>query len=295
MKVLLAEYTAANDPALAPEGVAMLSVMQRSFERSGYEVISPAKGDFAREIARLAPSCDYGLVIAPDPLLAKFTMLIEQHTDNIGCGSTSASICANKQKSARILRSHGIPVPDEPGSGRRVVKPVSGCGSAGVRLTDKPAGAGEFSQQFIDGEHLSVSLVCNRIVGEACLNFSGEPPVVLALNRQEITTDKNGSFHYLGGETPVDHPRRQEVAECAIRAAMTLGCQGYCGIDIVLADRPYIVDVNPRITTSIVGIAACMQEEIARIIVDAAHGHAPADLHFTGRVRFDKDGKVTRQ
>lgn len=294
MRVLLAEYTVAHDPALAPEGAAMLSVLRQSFERCGFEVVSPGIGDFGEEISRLAPSCDYGLVIAPDHLLARYTMLVEQFTNNIGCGSMSASVCANKQKSAKILRSHQIPVPDEPGTGKRVVKPVSGCGAAGVRLTGAPPQKGEFSQQYIDGEHLSASIVCNRIVGEACLNFSGEPPVVLAINRQAITMGSSGQFQYGGGETPVDHPRGREIADVAARAVTVLGCQGYCGVDIVLSDRPYVVDINPRITTSVIGIAACMREEIADIIVAAANGRAPHGVHLSGTVRFDTNGKVTR-
>ena len=76
MRVLLAEYTVAHDPALAPEGAAMLSVLRNSFERCGFEVISPGTGDFAAEIEKLAPSCDYGLVIAPDHLLARDTTVL---------------------------------------------------------------------------------------------------------------------------------------------------------------------------------------------------------------------------
>jgi len=294
MRVLLAEYAVAHDPALAREGAAMLAVLQKSFEHCGYEVISPGTGDFGAEIARIAPSCDYGLVIAPDHLLFRYTMQVEQFTNNIGCGSMGAAVCANKQKSAKILRSHGIPVPDEPGTGKRVVKPVSGCGASGVRLTDKPAGSGEFSQQYIAGENLSVSIVCNRVIGEACLNFSGEPPVILAINRQLIAVDGSGHFGYEGGETPVDHPRSREITDVAVRAVNVLGCQGYCGVDIVLADEAYVVDVNPRVTTSLVGISACLKEEIAEIIIAAAHGNAPKELHMSGRVRFDKNGKVTR-
>ena len=294
MKVLLAEYTVSRDPELAPEGRAMLSVLGRSFQNSGFDVVSPGAGDFGDEIARLAPSCDCGLVIAPDNLLARYTMLLEQHTDNLGCGSMSASLCANKVKTKAILKSHGIPVPPDAGSGKRVIKPVSGCGAIGVRLSESAPSVGEFSEQYIEGESLSVSLVCNRIIREACLNFTGEPPVVLALNRQAVTIDPDGSFHYRGGETPVDHPRREEIARIAVQAVTLLGCQGYCGVDIVLSDRPYVVDVNARITTSIVGICACMQEEIAQVLLGAAHGHAISDLHFNGHARFDKDGKVTR-
>ncbi|HMK15932.1 MAG TPA: ATP-grasp domain-containing protein, partial [Methanomicrobiales archaeon] len=175
MKVLVAEYASFHDPALAPEGAAMLRVLTGSFSRCGYEVVLPGKGDFAGEIGRLAPSCDMGLVIAPDHLLPGFTKILEDNTHNLGCSSLVAAVCANKVMTGKILGQHGVPVPGRGEGGSRVVKPVVGCGSAGVRITDGPLGEGEFAQEFIDGEHLSVSLVCSRNTGEACLYYTGKP------------------------------------------------------------------------------------------------------------------------
>jgi predicted ATP-grasp superfamily ATP-dependent carboligase len=63
---------------------------------------------------------------------------------------------------------------------------------------------------------------------------------------------------------------------------------------MVVADRVYIVDVNPRITTSVIGIASVMEEEIAAILVGASKGRGPESVHLRGRVRFTKDGQVTR-
>jgi predicted ATP-grasp superfamily ATP-dependent carboligase len=294
MKVLLAEYTSANDPALAREGNAMLRVLISSFERSGYEVVLPGHGDFAGEIERLAPACDMGLVIAPDHLLSQFTMLLEQHTHNLGCGFMTIALCANKVKTQKVLGQHGIPVPGEPGSGKRVIKPVKGCGSQGVRISLGDPGEGEFAERFIDGEHISVSLIPNRVIGDACLYFRGNPPVVLAVNRQHIETGADGSIRYLGGETPIHHPRETEIIDTARKVCEVLGCQGYCGVDMVVADKVYVVDVNPRITTSLVGIAACMKEEIADLLVAASKGEGPAAVHLEGHARFDTDGKVTR-
>jgi tyramine---L-glutamate ligase len=293
MKVLLAEYASCHDPALAPEGAAMLGVLSGSFSRTGHEVITPEKGDFAREIGRLAPACDMGLVIAPDHLLAGYTKILEDNTHNLGCSSLVAAVCANKVMTGRILGSHGLLVPEPAPAGHRVVKPVQGCGSRGVRITDGPPGEDEFAQRYIAGEHLSASLVCSRNTGEACLYYSGRPPLTLALNRQLIELE-GGQVHYLGGETPVDHPRRDEILEVARKTVTVLGCQGYAGVDMVVADRTYVVDVNPRITTSLIGIAAVMEEEIARILVEASHGGGPEAVHLRGRVRFTKDGQVTR-
>jgi predicted ATP-grasp superfamily ATP-dependent carboligase len=294
MNVLLAEYATAHDPVLAPEGAAMLSVLKQSFERCGYEVKLPGTGDFGAEIERIAPSCDMGLVIAPDHLLARYTQILEQHTHNVGCGFMTVALCANKVQTEKILRSHGVAVPSEAPTGKRVIKPVKGCGAQGVRISDGAPDTGEFAQQYIDGEHFSVSIVASRVVGDACLYFSGTPPLALAVNRQYIETGSDGSIHYLGGETPVHPAREAEITGVAKKVAEVLGCQGYCGIDVVVADKVYVVDVNPRITTSLVGISACMKEEIADILVAASKGAGPDKVHLTGSVRFDTSGKVTR-
>jgi predicted ATP-grasp superfamily ATP-dependent carboligase len=294
MKVLLAEYTVAHEPALAHEGAAMLSVLKSSFERCGYDVVLPGPGDFEEEITRLAPGCDMGLVIAPDHLLSNYTFLLEQATHNLGCGFMPVALCANKVSSGKILAENRVPVPAVPGSGKRVIKPIKGCGSQGVRLSTGSPREGEFSQEFIQGENYSVSMVINRVIGDACAYFSGKPPVVLAVNRQEITVGPDGTFQYLGGETPVHPDREKEIIDTAVKAATVLGCQGYCGVDVVIADKVYVVDVNPRITTSIVGIAACMKEEIAEILVSASKGNGPDTVHFSSRARFDCNGKVTR-
>ncbi|MCM2465850.1 ATP-grasp domain-containing protein [Methanoculleus oceani] len=294
MKAILAEYSVCNDPELAPEGAAMLAAISESFERCGYDVVTPEGADFEGEIRRLAPGCDVGLVIAPDHLLFRYTQILEGLTHNVGCGSMNAAVCANKQRTAAILSRNGIEVPPDAGEGKRVVKPIMGCGAQGVRLTDEEPGPGEFAQAYVEGEALSVSLVGSRVTGNVCEYYTGTPPLLLAVNRQEVTIADDGRFRYLGGETPVHPDREEEIVATAVRAMNVLGCQGYAGIDIIAGDRIYVVDVNPRPTTSLVGIAAVMGEEIADILVKASHGEAPAEVHLSGKVRFDKDGRISR-
>ena len=294
MKAFLAEYTVCNDPDLAPEGAAMLAAIRESFERCGYEVVTPEQPDFEGEIRRLAPGCDVGLVIAPDRLLFRYTQILEGLTHNVGCGSMNAAVCANKQRTAAILARNGVAVPADAGEGKRIVKPVTGCGAQGVRLTDEEPGAGEFAQAYVEGETLSVSLVGSRVTGNVCEFYSGNPPLLLAVNRQEIVVGDDGRVRYLGGETPVHPDREEEIVEVAARAMNILGCQGYAGIDIIAGDKIYVVDVNPRPTTSLVGIASVMEEEIADILIKASHGEAPAEVHLSGSVRFDKDGRISQ-
>lgn len=295
MRILLAEYARHHDPNLAPEGEAMISTLRDSFIRIGCEVIMPSPGsDFADELRRLAPECDEALVIAPDNLLARYTKIVEDLSRNIGCNSLAIAICANKRRTADTLKSHGIDVPAEVSSGKRVIKEISGCGAVRMRYRNEEPGEGEFGQEYIDGDHLSVSMVGSRVVGEVCLYYTGEGPLVLSLNRQDIRIDERGDFHYDGGETPAAHPRADEIISTARKAAVVLGCQGYTGVDMVVSpDRIVVVDVNPRPTDSIVGIAAIMEEEIADIILNASYGKSPDKVFLRGRARFGKDGSVT--
>ena len=170
---------------------------------------------------------------------------------------------------------------------------MNGCGSQGVRLSGADPSEGEFTERYIEGENISVSIIPNRVIGEACLYFTGNPPLILAVNRQFVETRPDGSLAYLGGETPIHPAREEEILATARKVAEVLGCQGYCGIDMVVADRVYVVDVNPRITTSLVGIVACMQEEIADLLVAASKGEGPASVHLNGRARYDTNGQVT--
>lgn len=294
MNVLLAEYTLHHDPSLAPEGEAMLKTLKQSFERLGYSVASPGEGDFGDEIEQIAHDCEYGLIIAPDHLLAGFTRRMEGITHNVGTDSTNAAVCANKRLTARILAEHGIDVPQEVSAGMRVIKPVRGSGSINVRISDEEPGEGEFGQEILTGDLLSVSVIGSRVVGDVCSFYSGAPPFVLAINRQEIENN-DGRITYLGGETPVEHPRADEIRKIAQKVVTILGCQGYIGIDLIVGERITVIDVNPRITTSLIGIAAVMEEEIADLLIKASEGIEPEPVHLNGPVHFDTHGGIIRQ
>jgi len=84
------------------------------------------------------------------------------------------------------------------------------------------------------------------------------------------------------------------MIEVAKKTIETLGCQGYIGIDMVVGDEIYVVDVNPRPTMSIVGITKVIDEEIADVLLKATVGLPPECVHYNGKTAiFDAEGKVT--
>lgn len=278
MKLLLAEYTVGTNMSgnIRKEGQAILDTLKASFERAGCEVFVPL--DFDDDLEFLSKTCDCGLVIAPDDLLEDYTSALEKNCINLGCPSRAVRICADKLETTELLLHNGIPAPrlvHEKGV-RCVVKPRCGCASEGIYLSDGPVdGEGIISTEYIEGEHLSVTLV------------RGGSTLPLTLNKQYIHF--NGNVRYDGNEVPYEHPAKDEIFAVASAAGEMLGCKGLFGIDIVYGDRPYVVDVNPRPTTAILGVAQVLEESVADLILRAKFGTLPETVHVKGRYSFTKD------
>jgi len=293
MKILLAEYAVgAGVPEFMPEGRAMLGVLIRSFVSCGHEVFYPTAGmrlgagkaikanRFEEAITTISKDCDAALVIAPDEILGGLTEIVEENTVNLGCPSGSVRLCADKLECTRALEREKIPVPETIGSGGYlgdyVIKPRFGCASEGIhRSGEGILREGFIATRFIEGEHLSVSLV------------TGKTQLPLTVNRQLI--EINGAISYKGGVVPYRCGRNKEVIEVAKKTVKTLGCRGYAGVDIVLGDKPYVVDVNPRPTTSIIGISRVLRAEIADLIIKARFVELPLSVDVDGCFTFKKD------
>jgi predicted ATP-grasp superfamily ATP-dependent carboligase len=293
MKILVAEYAVgAGMDEFMLEGKAMLGTLVRSFVSCGHEVFYPTAGArldagesvtagrFEDALGKLSMECDAALVIAPDEMLGDMTAIIEESTVNLGCPSGSVRLCADKLECTRALAKEKIPVPETIGRGKYegdfVVKPKFGCASEGIyrtrggRLKD-----GFIATRFVDGEHLSASII------------TGKTQLPLTVNRQLI--EIGGNISYKGGTVPYYCDRNNEIIEVAKKTTKVLGCHGYAGVDIVLGDKPYVVDVNPRPTTSIIAIARVLGTEIADLILKSSFGELPAEISVNGSFTFQKD------
>lgn len=278
MKVMLAEYSVCTGmgEAIRKEGAAMLVTLKRSFEQAECSVFVPR--DFGDDFLATAKSCDCGLVIAPDDLLAGYTATMESACINLGCSPAAIRLCADKLETTELLLHNGLPAPRIVRDGRVkcVAKPRTGCGSEGVFLADGPTDVdGYIFTEFIDGEHLSVSL----IGGEGSI-------LALTLNRQRIHMD--GKFEYDGNDVNIEHPAREEIFAVARSAGRMLGCRGPFGVDIVYSDRPYVVDVNPRPTTALVGVSRVIDRNLADLVLLARFGELPERVGYRGRCSFTK-------
>jgi hypothetical protein len=174
-----------------------------------------------------------------------------------------------------------------------VLKPRWGAGSLGVALIpDLPAaaktraGSAGRLERFCPGVPASVSVLGGP---------AGWLPLVPC--RQRLTSD--GRFRYLGGRLPLPEPlaaRALRLARAAT-AAIDPPC-GYLGLDLVLGPNPegrqdVVIEVNPRLTTSYVGLRAAEPDvNLAAVMLEVAGGCGRRLSFHPRSVEFDADGQV---
>jgi predicted ATP-grasp superfamily ATP-dependent carboligase len=262
-----------------------------------------AHGD---EFERLAQNADATILIAPE-----FDgILLKAARRAVGCGGrlTSPSpefirLTADKDKTCGRLAAAGVNVPHgvlmEPDERLpadfvypAVLKPVDGAGSQDTWLVassydDPPPYAWPRRlERFVSGLAASVAFLCGP---------AGRVPLVPC--KQRISED--GRMRYLGGELPLAAGLSERAVALADRALAPLpAATGYVGVDLVLGRDPagsedVVIEVNPRVTTSYVGLRAAAKENLAEAMRSIAAGET-ATLSFSNRpLEFDVDGNVS--
>lgn len=310
MRILIYECVSAGGlgrdvpDSLAREGRAMLKAVVDDFQRlPGVEVVTLASPD---AFADTAATCAWTLVIAPefDDHLHSLSQTV-LHVGGRLLGSQPAAIrlTGDKLATADFWRARGVPHPrtqlldaTEFASFAPpwVMKPRFGAGSQAtflIRNRDdlmniwSPAfhecPDGEFIvQQFVPGQAASVAL----LIG---------PAQILALLPAQQHLSRDGRFRYLGGSLPLAAPLTERATLLALQAVAGIeGLQGYVGVDLVLGDDgiDYAIEINPRITTSYIGLRRLCRRNLAELMLQAAHGGELQPLTWApGEVQFGID------
>lgn len=246
------------------------------------------------------------LVIAPesDGILFERAEWIE-NAGGYWLGSSSAGIrlAADKLAFANHLIACGIVTPPCDPRDRSpfplVLKPRDGAGSIATELVQNERELTErlkrrersttIVQPFITGTPMSASFLVDR---------DGTPRLV-GVGRQMIGL-QSGQFHYLGGEVPAGTPAHSETARQTIIACG--GLRGWVGVDFIWDERgrAVILEINPRLTTSYVGLRTLLPSgELAQAWLDAFDDPENLDarglanrVHAQPPRRFTADGSI---
>jgi predicted ATP-grasp superfamily ATP-dependent carboligase len=152
------------------------------------------------------------------------------------------------------------------------------------------------AQPFIEGIPVGVSLVARAgvrgraVAGALC---------VLGVSLQ--TLRGRVFLEYTGGAAPVRGRHERVAARAARRAAAALqraagDLRGPVGVDLVLTSRgAVVIEINPRLTTSFIGLRRLARTNPARYLLDGAAGRPlPARVALAGACRFEAGGRVRR-
>jgi tyramine---L-glutamate ligase len=119
----------------------------------------------------------------------------------------------------------------------------------------------------------------------------------LAPCKQRISED--GRLRYLGGELPLAAGFAERAQQLASRALAAMPpAIGFVGVDLVLGREPdrsedFVIDVNPRLTTSYVGLRAAARSNLAEAMLAVANG-ATQSIEYNDRpIEFDTSGNVS--
>jgi predicted ATP-grasp superfamily ATP-dependent carboligase len=301
MRLFVYEWTCCvpdAPPSLRREGWAMLWAVLRDFQKTrqietvtlvheSFEHLPPGEVLHCRTPAEeegwfrdLAASADGTLVIAPETggcLLERVQWVEEVGGRLLGCNSRCTAVAGDKSQMGFRWRECGIRTPHLFAPGGTiiypvVVKPRDGAGSQATSLVHNAtelqnaldaAGPREMViQQYVPGQAASVAFL-----------FGPGRCVPLPPAAQHLSAD--GHFHYEGGTVPLAAPLDTRAARLGRQAVDVLAFHGYVGIDLVLGDDAdgsddYAIEINPRLTTSYLGLSALCEVNLAALMVRIA-------------------------
>jgi predicted ATP-grasp superfamily ATP-dependent carboligase len=108
-----------------------------------------------------------------------------------------------------------------------------------------------------------------------------------------------GRFDYCGGSLPLSAPLAERALRLAMRAVKTLATPiGYLGLDLVLGADPggaddVVIEINPRLTTSYVGLRALARGNLAEAMLAVAVGEKVELSWHAGPIQFEATGRIS--
>jgi hypothetical protein len=271
------------------------------------------------QLSRYASEMDWTILIAPETagILAERCHWIESAGGRLlGCSSQLVELLADKHRTVGHLAAEGVNTPRgrvwHPGKISpalpcpAVVKPCDGAGAEETFLVrnkrDLHALLAHYTvsariEEYVPGVPCSVSFLCGP---RGCFPLM---PTSQRIGFNSPACDKLHSeplqkIAYRGGGLPLPADLSARATRLAARAVQTFpGPFGYLGVDMVLGDRSdgsrdFVIEINPRLTTSYVGLRAAARSNLAQAMLETAAASVPS-LSFNGKpIEFDADGTI---
>ncbi len=294
---------------------------------------------FLRKFKTKVKECKYVFIIAPESsnLLYKLTKIVKKsncillstNLEGIRLGmSKFNTYCFFKGNKTTAPRTYLIPrrkkqldidfilqkfkILKQP----IVIKPEDGVGAESIyyfetqhqikhffqEFSYKVASGRNFiMQEFIEGKDLSVSMIGTPYFTDS----QNENPFLLGINVQDVDIkNSNYSSEYHGGYTPIENYQKiQNNLKSVLDKINFSEFSGYFGIDIIRTtdSKFYFIEINPRLTTSYIGLRNVINQNPAKLIFNSKLNcleyyevkHVYHSLF--SRIEMDFNGKINNE
>lgn len=226
---------------------------------------------------------DYDVVwlIAPETegMLVKWHQFFSQENKQLCLSSQQTlTLCQNKLHTINVLKEATISCVNSQkyrsflpiDSGQWVLKPMESVGCEDVYLIQS-------KQQWLDllkvldkqQEYLIQPYIQGTVLSLSALFYQGESAFICC-NQQQLSL-KDNKFQLLGCTVNIKQEKSLEYQKLCSKIAKSIpGLWGYIGIDLIETEQGevLILEINPRLTTSYVGIKEATGINVAAQVLD---------------------------
>lgn len=155
-----------------------------------------------------------------------------------------------------------------------MLKPRRGAGGWRNQIVQSKEEREEWIKKFPGLPAITQNVVRGIPTSVSCLS-DGKRAITVAMNEQLLQNTPTAPFGFAGSITPIIHPHTNEMERYAAIAATSSGCIGSFGIDFVLGDRAWAIEVNPRFQATIDTVEMATSWNIFKLHIDAYYGRLP--------------------
>lgn len=308
MKILVFEYSCVvGDSNLMDEGLLMLSgllndldsVCDYSVDYLVNPLVDLGKYDNCNRISvddvslydwleYNSSNYDCCLFIAPetDLIQCKLTRLLEKHdVEIIGSSSVASYICSSKKRTYDKIDNEKIKIPtliidtddinyeiieDFLKNNECIIKPDNSTSTQHVH-TIKTTQQAKKILTYYRKNNIKNVLIQKHIKGEVISTSNIKTKThtqTISINSQKIT-EKDKKITYHGCKVPIKIPEEKELMEINYEILGKIeGLNGFIGVDYIIADKIYLLEINPRITTPYILLQKLSDKNLTQKLIE---------------------------